>query len=155
MSTGAALVRDGGFVASVVDLIDSDESGMAVLDTSVNHMPEVFEYSDLPGIEPDVVGHRDDLPVGEGFDYVLAGSSCPRRRSLRHLPGSPSPWRSARASCSRPWAPIRCQGAHVSTANPCRTSISKEATGPSFPAPGRELQGLRRHQSFGRRRLDW
>jgi carboxynorspermidine decarboxylase len=74
---GAALVRDGGaFVASVVDLIETDGGTVAVLDTSVNHMPEVFEYCDLPGIEPDVHGHRDDLPAGEGFRYVLAGSTC-------------------------------------------------------------------------------
>jgi carboxynorspermidine decarboxylase len=74
---GAALVRDGGiFVASVVDLIDTDGRSVAVLDTSVNHMPEVFEYCDLPGIEPEVLGHRDDLPAGEGFRYVLAGSTC-------------------------------------------------------------------------------
>ena len=74
---GAAIVRDGGtFVASVVDLIDADGGTVAVLDTSVNHMPEVFEYSDLPGIEPEVLGHRDDLPAGEGFAYVLAGSTC-------------------------------------------------------------------------------
>jgi carboxynorspermidine decarboxylase len=74
---GAALVRYGGdFVASVVDLIDSDDGLVAVLDTSVNHMPEVFEYRDLPGIEPDVLGHRDDLHAGEGFSYMLAGSTC-------------------------------------------------------------------------------
>jgi len=36
----------------------------------------VFEYSDLPGIEPEVLGHRDDLPAEEGFGYVLAGSTC-------------------------------------------------------------------------------
>jgi carboxynorspermidine decarboxylase len=74
---GAALVRDGGaFVASVVDLIDSEGQRVAVLDTSVNHMPEVFEYSDLPDIQPDVLGQRNDLPTGAGFDYVLAGSTC-------------------------------------------------------------------------------
>ncbi len=74
---GAALVRDGGtFVASVVDLIDAEGRTVAVLDTSVNHMPEVFEYSDLPGIEPDVLGHRDDLPADEGFSYMLAGGTC-------------------------------------------------------------------------------
>ena len=74
---GASLVRDGGvFVASVVDFIDTDGQSVAVLDTSVNHMPEVFEYCDLPDIEPDVIGHRDDLPAGEGFGYVLAGSTC-------------------------------------------------------------------------------
>ena len=74
---GAALVRDGGiFVASVVDLIDSEEGCVAVLDTSVNHMPEVWEYSDVPDVEPEVLGHRDDLPASEGFGYVLAGSTC-------------------------------------------------------------------------------
>jgi carboxynorspermidine decarboxylase len=74
---GAALVRDGGiFVATVVDLIDSEERCVAVLDTSVNHMPEVWEYSDLPSIEPEVLGHRDDLPASEGFGYILAGSTC-------------------------------------------------------------------------------
>jgi carboxynorspermidine decarboxylase len=63
-------------MASVVDLIDTDARTVAVLDTSVNHMPEVFEYSDLPGIEPEVLGHRDDLPADEGFGYILAGSTC-------------------------------------------------------------------------------
>ena len=58
----------------MVDLIDTDGGPLAVLDTSVNHMPEVFEYSDR--FEPDVLGHRDDLPAGEGYRYVLAGSTC-------------------------------------------------------------------------------
>jgi carboxynorspermidine decarboxylase len=49
---------------------------VAVLDTSVNHMPEVWEYSDVPDVEPEVLGHRDDLPTSEGFGYVLAGSTC-------------------------------------------------------------------------------
>ena len=62
-------------MASVVDLIDTDGQTVAVLDTSVNHMSEVLEYSDL-GIEPEVLGHRDDLPASEGFPYVLAGSTC-------------------------------------------------------------------------------
>jgi carboxynorspermidine decarboxylase len=74
---GAALVRDGGtFVASVVDLIDTDGRTVAVLDTSVNHMPEVFEYGDQPGIEPTVLGTYDDPAAGEGFGYILAGSTC-------------------------------------------------------------------------------
>jgi carboxynorspermidine decarboxylase len=74
---GGALVRDGGiFVATVVDLIDSDGRSVAVLDTSVNHMPEILEYSDLPDIEPEVLPGRGDLPAGEGFGYVLAGSTC-------------------------------------------------------------------------------
>src|SRR5262249_29376777 len=84
---GAALVRNGGiFVASVVDLIDSEEWCVAVLDTSVNHMPEIWEYSDVPGIEPEVLGHRDDLPASEGFGYVLAGSTCLAGRLLCTYP---------------------------------------------------------------------
>ncbi|MCH7574702.1 MAG: hypothetical protein IIA59_06190 [Candidatus Marinimicrobia bacterium] len=66
---GAALVRDAGFiVSSVVDLFMSDGKQIAVLDTTVNHMPEVFEYQ----YEPEVLGHTDD---GD-HSYILAGASC-------------------------------------------------------------------------------
>ncbi len=66
---GAAFVRDSGYVvASVLDLFESDGKEVAVLDTTVNHMPEVFEYQ----FRPDVVGHHDE----GGYEYVLAGMSC-------------------------------------------------------------------------------
>lgn len=66
---GAAFVRDSGYVvASVLDLFDSDGKGVAVLDTTVNHMPEVFEYQ----YRPEVLGHSDAGP----HEYVLAGMSC-------------------------------------------------------------------------------
>jgi carboxynorspermidine decarboxylase len=66
---GAAIVRRAGsLVASVVDLFSSGEHQIAVLDTSVNHMPEVFEYQ----FEPDVAGDRE----GGTYTYLLAGSSC-------------------------------------------------------------------------------
>lgn len=66
---GAAIVRRAGsFVASVVDLFSSGDSRIAVLDTSVNHMPEVFEYQ----FEPDVADDRED----GAYTYLLAGSSC-------------------------------------------------------------------------------
>lgn len=66
---GATIVRDAGFiVSSVVDLFLSDGKQIAVLDTTVNHMPEVFEYQ----YEPDVLGHTED---GE-YSYILAGASC-------------------------------------------------------------------------------
>lgn len=66
---GAAVVRDAGyFVATVVDLFENEGARIAVLDTTVNHMPEVFEYQ----FEPDVLGHSED---GE-FAYTLAGCSC-------------------------------------------------------------------------------
>ena len=38
------------------------------MDTSVNHMPEVFEYQ----FQPDVLGHRQ----GAAHCYLLAGSTC-------------------------------------------------------------------------------
>ena len=69
LEPGAAVVRKcGSLVASVVDLFESDGQEIAVLDTSVNHMPEVFEYQ----FEPDVFGHREGAP----HRYLMAGSTC-------------------------------------------------------------------------------
>ncbi len=66
---GAALIRTAGYiVASVLDLFDSGGKRLAVLDTTANHMPEVFEYGD----EPVVTDHRDGAP----HEYILAGSTC-------------------------------------------------------------------------------
>ena len=66
---GAAMVRGAGYLMStVLDLFDSGGENVAVLDTTVNHMPEVFEYD----YSPDVVGHRDGGP----HRYILAGASC-------------------------------------------------------------------------------
>jgi carboxynorspermidine decarboxylase len=66
---GAALVREAGFLVSeVIDLFARGRAKVAVLDTSVNHLPEVFEYQ----FEPDVAGHDER---GE-YEYLLAGSTC-------------------------------------------------------------------------------
>ncbi len=66
---GATVVRDACYlVAQVVDILSSDGMQIAVLDTTVNHMPEVFEYQ----FTPDVVGDTED---GQ-FSYILAGSTC-------------------------------------------------------------------------------
>jgi len=66
---GASVVRRAGaIVASVVDLFDSHGKTIAVLDTSVNHMPEVFEYQ----FEPDVAGETDT----GAHRYRFAGSTC-------------------------------------------------------------------------------
>jgi carboxynorspermidine decarboxylase len=66
---GAALVRKAGhLVASVIDMFRAGGKSIAVLDTTVNHVPEVFEYQ----FEPDILGHDDN---GE-FEYRVAGSSC-------------------------------------------------------------------------------
>jgi carboxynorspermidine decarboxylase len=66
---GAAFVRDAGYVVStVLDVFDSDGVEVAVLDTTVNHMPEVFEYQ----YEPEVLEHVPEGP----HRYLLAGRSC-------------------------------------------------------------------------------
>ena len=66
---GAAFVRNAGvLISSVVDILEHNESAIAILDTTVNHWPEVFEYQ----FEPDVLGHIED---GK-FTYQLAGCSC-------------------------------------------------------------------------------
>ncbi|HAL46979.1 MAG: hypothetical protein FI707_10125 [SAR202 cluster bacterium] len=66
---GAAFVADAGFIVStVLDVFDSGGVDVAVLDTSVNHMPEVFEYQ----YEPDVLDYAPD----GSHRYILAGRSC-------------------------------------------------------------------------------
>ena len=66
---GAAFVRSSGsLVSAVVDIFERDGRLVAVLDTSVNHLPEVFEYQ----FEPDVEGHVEN----GRFTYLLAGCSC-------------------------------------------------------------------------------
>lgn len=66
---GSAIVREAGqLIASVVDMFENDGAQVVVLDTTVNHMPELFEYQ----CAPEVVGARD-----EGrFTYLLAGGTC-------------------------------------------------------------------------------
>ena len=69
MEPGAALIRAGCYlVATVLDVQTRDGYRTAILDTTVNHMPEVFEYQ----YEPDVLGHRD---AGE-WTCTLAGCTC-------------------------------------------------------------------------------
>ena len=66
---GSALIRSAGYIVStVLDVFPSGDAKIAVLDTTVNHMPEVFEY----GFQPDVVGDCDD----GSNEYILAGSTC-------------------------------------------------------------------------------
>ena len=71
---GSGLIRAAGyFVASVLDLFQSGGATVAVLDTTVNHMPEVFEY----GFQPDVVGEiPDECEDAAPREYLLAGCTC-------------------------------------------------------------------------------
>ena len=69
LEPGAGLVRGAGFlVASILDIFDVDGSRIVVLDTTVNHMPEVLEFN----YRPDVIGQQEDGL----FEYILAGSTC-------------------------------------------------------------------------------
>ncbi len=66
---GNAIVGKAGYLlATVIDLFDSDGKAIAVLDTSVNHHPEVFEYQRPPEL----------FEEDENGDYqaILAGSTC-------------------------------------------------------------------------------
>jgi carboxynorspermidine decarboxylase len=66
---GSAFVGAAGYlVATVVDAFVRDGKPVAVLDTSVNHHPEVFEYqrkAEIAGFEPE-----------HGTAVLLAGSTC-------------------------------------------------------------------------------
>lgn len=69
MEPGKGIVgAAGSLVASVVDLFDSAGKAIAVLDTSVNHQPEVFEYGRVPPV-------LQAEPRG-AFRYLLAGGTC-------------------------------------------------------------------------------
>lgn len=66
---GNAIVNEAGYLlATVIDLFNSDGKIIAVLDTSVNHHPEVFEYQKKPELEEE---HEAGIN-----STILAGSSC-------------------------------------------------------------------------------
>ena len=65
---GSALVATAGcFVSAVQDLTQNNTRSIALLDTTVNHWPELFEYQLAPTVEDS---------VADGHEYLLAGCSC-------------------------------------------------------------------------------
>lgn len=66
---GASIVRDTAYlVSSVIDIFKREGKNIAVLDTTTNHLPEVFEYQYKPSIlESNTSG---------SYEYMLAGCSC-------------------------------------------------------------------------------
>lgn len=69
LELGKGIIGGAGYIISeVVDIFSSDEKRIAILDTTVNHMPEVFEYQ----FRPDIL---DEDNNGE-YSYLLAGSTC-------------------------------------------------------------------------------
>lgn len=66
---GAAMVRDAcKLVGSVIDVFRRNGLSVAILDTSVNHLPEVLEF----GYRPEV----KESTAGGSYEYLIAGSSC-------------------------------------------------------------------------------
>ncbi len=66
---GSAFVRDAGFlVSTVLDLMKNGGKAIAILDTSVNHLPESFEYEWRPDVLTDIEDGR--------YRYIIAGSTC-------------------------------------------------------------------------------
>ena len=66
---GSAFVRDAGFlVSTVLDLTENNGKSIAILDTTVNHLPESFEYEWRPDVLSDIEGGR--------YPYIIAGSTC-------------------------------------------------------------------------------
>ncbi len=66
---GKAIVGNAAcLVASVIDVFKSDGREIAILDTTVNHMPEVFEYQLRPHIYEGASNGK--------YCYILAGCSC-------------------------------------------------------------------------------
>ena len=65
---GKAIVGNAGYlVTTVIDRFSRDGKNIAVLDTSVNHNPEVFEYQRKPSVMEESRG---------GESCLLVGSSC-------------------------------------------------------------------------------
>jgi carboxynorspermidine decarboxylase len=66
---GKAVVgRSGYLLATVIDQFVSDGKTIAVLDTSVNHHPEVFEYQ--------FQAELHEQQTNGGYSAILAGSTC-------------------------------------------------------------------------------
>jgi carboxynorspermidine decarboxylase len=66
---GNAIVGKAGYLlATVIDCFNSDGKAIVILDTSVNHNPQVFEYQR----QPELAEHN---PEG-AYPVILAGSTC-------------------------------------------------------------------------------
>jgi carboxynorspermidine decarboxylase len=66
---GEAIVGNTGYiVSSVVDLFESEDTMLAILDTTVNHIPSAFDYQ----CQPSVLRSNQ---YGK-YAYLLAGATC-------------------------------------------------------------------------------
>jgi len=66
---GKAVTGQAGYlIANVIDLFKSEGKQIAILDTAINHLPEVFEYQ----FQPKVMNTCEN----SDYEYRLAGASC-------------------------------------------------------------------------------
>lgn len=66
---GKGIIGEAGYIVStVLDIFESDRKKVAILDTTVNHMTEVFEYQYKPSV-------MQEAKDGQ-YKYILAGASC-------------------------------------------------------------------------------
>jgi carboxynorspermidine decarboxylase len=66
---GASISRKAGYLVSeVLDIFESEGRQVVILDTTVNHMPEVFEYQ----FKPDIIGEVEN---GK-YRYLMTGATC-------------------------------------------------------------------------------
>ena len=74
MEPGASLVKQVGYlVTSVIDLFERNKQKVALLDTTINHQPEVLEFKIMPEL------------LKEDGDYVYALVGCNCLYSLDHF----------------------------------------------------------------------
>lgn len=64
----AVIGRAAHMLSTVVDMFDNHGKTIAILDTTINHMPEIFEFQ----YQPDIQEHAEN---GK-YRYILAGSTC-------------------------------------------------------------------------------
>ena len=66
---GKAITGESGYlIASVIDLFQHEDENIAVLDTSINHLPEVFEYQYQPKV-------TNSFSISK-YKYHITGCSC-------------------------------------------------------------------------------
>ena len=66
---GSSIIQNtANLVSSVIDIFKRDGKNIAILNTTVNHLPEVFEYQYQPNIP--------ECDLSGSFEYILAGCSC-------------------------------------------------------------------------------
>jgi carboxynorspermidine decarboxylase len=69
LEPGEAIVgRAGSLITTVLDIFESDRKQIAIIDSTVNHMPQVFEYQ----YQPTIIGSDPN----NLHSYLIAGRTC-------------------------------------------------------------------------------